>query len=235
MAGLPPTMGSRISRPTPPCAEDIHRRLLQRLGYSGSGSLTEEVRDLVRDALAEALEVAAPCVLYRAAPIEEVGGHVIAARGLRIASAKWALLASRMTHPRILLAYALTLGEEFDARLRKLQEHSLSKAFVFDAAGSEIVEAVADRVEEELWDTLNLQTSKRTRRFSPGYCDWDLSGQHALFDFLAPERIGIRHTTAWSLIPSKSITAVVIGSPDPPAPSACRFCNAEGCAWRQGT
>jgi hypothetical protein len=233
MARLPPVVGSRISRPIPPSAHDIHRKLLQRLGYTDNGVVQEEVRDLVRESLAEALGIAAPALLYRAAPIEEVGEHVIAARGLRVASARWALLVSRMSQPRILLAYALTIGEAFDARLRRLKEDSLSKAFVFDAAGSEIVETVADRAEEELWGTLGLESYQRTRRFSPGYCDWDLTGQQALFGFLGPERIGVRHTAAWCLIPCKSITAVVIGSPDIPARSACRFCRTEGCAWRR--
>jgi len=227
-------MKPRIITPGIPLAEEMLSPLIRRVGHSESLPVSSELATLIQKALAEALQLARPRAISRVSSVERIEKDAIIGRGLCIESERCARLCSLMDSPAILLAYAVTLGDDLDRKITSLQKESLSLAFVLDAAGSEIVERVADRMEEDLWKALDRDGFQRTARFSPGYCDWELAGQQEIFEFLHPEQIGIHHTRAWSMLPSKSITAVLLGAKAMPFDNACPLCSKKGCTYRRG-
>ena len=64
-----------------------------------------------------------------------------------------------------------------------MQERDMLKGYIYDVAGSEIVEAAADLMQAEMSETALGEGKKITNRYSPGYCGWDVSEQHKLFSF----------------------------------------------------
>ncbi len=227
--GSSKTAAVELIYPPIPSAQDLYSRLMPKLGCGPDHTIEAHIQSLVQLIIDQALKISLPQALYCISEVEHIDSDGILARGMKIQSTQLAALCSRMTSPCIIVAYALTIGERLDQYLGEFTKDSLAKAFILDAAASEIVEAVADKMEDELWRRHHLEIFERTARFSPGYCDWGLSGQHVLFAMLNPQLIGIHHTNAWSVLPSKSITAIVIGARSIPFPTHCPICSAKGC------
>ena len=85
-----------------------------------------------------------------------------------------------------------------------------SDGAIFDAVGSESVEASADALE----DYLRRQYARTgqvliKRRFSPGYGDWALTAQKDIFNILPMDKIGVKLSPELIMAPEKSITAVI--------------------------
>ncbi len=74
--------------------------------------------------------------------------------------------------------------------------------------------------------------------YSPGHCGWDVSGQHALFEFVRPDRsIGVTLNDSSLMQPMKSVSGVVIVAPlDAHATvldyDCCRACSTRHCTHR---
>ena len=48
-----------------------------------------------------------------------------------------------------------------------------------------------------------------SRRFSPGYCDWDVSQQKMIFEAVNADSIGVHLTDECLMIPKKSISGII--------------------------
>ena len=138
-------------------------------------------------------------------------------------------------------ALAVTIGDLLEKQVEKLfAAGSYTEALLLDAAGSVAVEAAADQADL----TLAAQMAKiglyTTRRFSPGYGDWDLSVQPVLLSLTGGSHINLSVTSSFMLTPRKSITAVIGLRPEwlknPASEHLNDFipCNLEGCLARKG-
>jgi hypothetical protein len=75
-----------------------------------------------------------------------------------------------------------------------------------------------------------------SRRFSPGYCDWNIGQQRMLFWALSGKEIGIRLNGRCLMVPQKSISGIIgmgrrkadIEGYDP-----CRECKKKECPGRR--
>ncbi len=85
----------------------------------------------------------------------------------------------------------------------------LLKGYVYDVIGSEVVEAAADRMQEELRKSMAAPRERITNRFSPGYCGWDVAEQHQLFSFFKDNFCGITLTESALMNPVKSVSGVI--------------------------
>jgi hypothetical protein len=88
-----------------------------------------------------------------------------------------------------------------------MAEKRMTEAMVMDAFGSEAVEGVVNTLCTRLRES--ERESVPTRRFSPGYGDWDLSAQRAVLEELGAAEIGIGVGDSSILIPEKSVTAIM--------------------------
>jgi hypothetical protein len=105
------------------------------------------------------------------------------------------------------VALVVTLGEGITERMEDLVNNGVvTRAMIVDAIGSETVEKVANAVTRIIRDTVRMAT---TKRYSPGYGDWDLWDQEALLNLVGADRIGIRVNENSIMIPEKSISAVI--------------------------
>ena len=114
-----------------------------------------------------------------------------------------------------LALYAVTIGARISEEITRLFDTGeYAAGSILDAVASAGTERLADRV-QQIWLTESGFTGPPTAgcaalRYSPGYCGWHVSGQHALFAALEPERIGIDLLESSLMQPRKSTTGVIV-------------------------
>lgn len=119
---------------------------------------------------------------------------------------------------------AATLGAGTDAFIRTWEQRSMLTALALDAAASEAIEKLCDKIEQE------IKEPYLTGRYSPGYGDWPLSVQPRLAALAAADKkIGLTVTGSGLLTPRKSVTALLGAYPDKESYEAFRGGKRRGC------
>jgi hypothetical protein len=131
--------------------------------------------------------------------------------------------------------FLCTAGAEIGMRSRKaMHERDLLRSYIFDVIGSEIVEAAADIMQNELEKAAIASGKKITNRYSPGYCGWDVAEQHRLFRLMPDNFCGIRLTESALMDPVKSISGIIgIGENVRLNPYTCNMCDMKDCIYRK--
>lgn len=105
---------------------------------------------------------------------------------------------------RVIL-FAATIGIEIDRLISRYSSVSPIKALIFQAIGTERVEALCDAFCIDISEELKIGLRPR---FSPGYGDVPLSAQEIIFNILnCSKNIGLTLTDSLLMSPSKSVTA----------------------------
>jgi hypothetical protein len=212
---------------------ELREKTLERLGYRGREGADPAILKTLEDALGVASRVARPSGAFRILPVLGTSGKSVQTEAGAIRSAMFTRLVERSRGDRSLVFMIATLGEDLERSCGP--GDPLHRQLVFDAVGSELAEMVAEGLESE-WQAhaqgLGLQCS---RRFSPGYCDWALAGQSVIHASLDAERLGVRLTPHFVMIPRKSISAIAVVAREVPVPVPCAFCARNDCPERRGT
>ena len=131
--------------------------------------------------------------------------------------------------------FLCTAGEEIGIRSKKsMNERDFLRGYIYDVVGSEIVEAAADIMQDDL-ERIMLASGKRiTNRYSPGYCDWDVAEQHKLFQLIPENYCDIILTPSALMKPVKSISGIIgIGTNVKKNPYTCGMCDMKDCIYRR--
>ena len=141
-------------------------------------------------------------ILLRTA-IESDKSKVILANGFIINSAKFA---KRVEGCEAAYFFVVTAGALFSERTGQLiKQGEVSLALLADAVGSAAGEACASAANEYI----NSLEGDRvfTKRYSPGYGDWDVRYNRDLLQMLGSEQIGITVNSGGLMQPEKSVSA----------------------------
>jgi hypothetical protein len=130
--------------------------------------------------------------------------------------------------------FAATVSAEADKLIRQTAVTNMAESLAVDCLCSTAIEQLCDKIEEEIFSKINAPY--RTWRFSAGYGDLPISSQKDFITSLnAQRRIGLTVTDNFLLIPSKSVTAIIGISENPPSnevKKGCAGCNLrENCAY----
>lgn len=128
------------------------------------------------------------------------------------------------------ILFAATIGIGIDRLIVKYGRISPVKALLFQAIGTERIEALCDA----FCTDMQKEYGNICTRFSPGYGDLPLDMQRALFARLDCERkIGVVLNDSLFMSPSKSVTAIIgIGKKEQAFTTACGNCRLENCIYR---
>ncbi len=123
----------------------------------------------------------------------------------------------------------VTLGEAFDKTADEISD--MVDACLWDAIGTALVEESVSRLIQEIENILSQNISLP---FSPGYCDWALTGQENIFAAFFEYPIGIHVSKdSWVMTPRKSVSfAACVNVPDK-GKNPCRLCNMKNCFMRR--
>jgi cobalamin-dependent methionine synthase I len=130
--------------------------------------------------------------------------------------------------------FICTAGPAVGEKSREsMKNGDLLRGYVYDVIGSEVVEAAADMMQENLRASVATRGMNITNRFSPGYCRWDVAEQHKLFGFFKDNFCGITLTASALMHPIKSISGLIgIGKDVRFAPYQCKLCDDKSCIYR---
>ena len=108
-------------------------------------------------------------------------------------------------------------------------------ATILDAIGSGAAEKLAAIVEDEIRQKANAEDRVISRRFSPGYCDWNVSQQRVLFDMLGDDTAGVELTANMLMTPQKSVSGIIgIGYDNEITKyNPCTTCRRQDCPGRR--
>jgi hypothetical protein len=131
--------------------------------------------------------------------------------------------------------FLCTAGEEIGIRSRRaMNERDFLRGYIYDVIGSEIVEATADLMQDELEITMKYTGEKITNRYSPGYCGWDVAEQHKLFQLMPDNYCLIQLTPSALMDPVKSISGFIgIGRNVRYNSYTCGLCDLKDCTYRR--
>jgi len=221
----------KFSMPDPDAlAHDIARQA----GYRSVDHAGTDVMDEVITVCEDVFRIIHPEYVFDKTSLDSWEDGTIYGEGITIRSGNWSALLSCMESPEIICSFAVTLGKDIDREIAVNQDLFMLHAYLLDVAGSVLAEHFADQAEQHISGILDGYGYQSTKRFSPGYCDWELKdGQTNIFGFLKPDSIGLRIDSSGLMIPKKSISAAIIGAHVIPHKTPCRFCESE-CDYRRG-
>ena len=133
--------------------------------------------------------------------------------------------------------FVLTIGNHLEDMVAYLAENGLVlQATVLDAIGSGTAEQLAVFVEDRIRESAASRGLVISRRFSPGYCDWDVSQQEMIFKAMQADTAGVRLTEGNLMLPRKSVSGIIgigsnINNIDNYNP--CKSCLAADCLGRR--
>ncbi len=146
------------------------------------------------------------------------------------------IICSQLKNAERYVVFVATVGAGYDKWIAEVESRDDAlQIFVADCIGSQIVESTADLMEVQLQSELDLNGLKRTNRFSPGYCGWDVNTQPDLFSLFPEEKpCGITLTDSCLMLPIKSVSGIIgIGKDVRYRPYSCNICSMKMCYKRK--
>jgi len=135
-----------------------------------------------------------------------------------------------------IVVFGATIGLAPDRLIARYGHISPAKALMFQAAGTERIEALCDVFCDKLCREAAARGFSLRPRFSPGYGDLPLALQKDIFRLLDCSRmIGLSLNESLLMSPSKSVTAIVGLGPGIPEVhhQDCRQCQKTDCIYRR--
>jgi len=205
------------------------------IGYDGNHGMSARISSLIDDYAEHAHHLINPLYSYVIKNVEWARGSMALIDDSIIFKSQ--VVAQLLEHCSQVAILLVTIGKYLEETTSKLaRDRLMLQATVLDAIGSDAVEKVADAVQgriKEIAGTMGLVIS---RRFSPGYCDWNIGQQRMIFHALTGNTMGVRLTGECLMIPQKSISGIVgIGSSKEHIENynPCKFCNKQDCPGRR--
>lgn len=124
-----------------------------------------------------------------------------------------------------------SVGAELDAWIQeKRLANDIMEAFIADALGSLIVEAIVSYGLASLTEKMKFNQLKTSNSYSPGYCGWNVREQQLLFSLLPQVFCGISLTDSSLMLPIKSVSSLIgIGRNIEKKPYGCSICQRKEC------
>jgi len=131
--------------------------------------------------------------------------------------------------------FICTAGEDFTRMTNALNEQGdIMEAYLLDAIGSLTVENAMDKIQEDLKLSLQKDHLKISNRYSPGYCNWQLTDQKSLFKLIGENQIGINLSDSYLMTPRKSVSGLIgIGQLIRHHEYGCKTCSNTTCIYRK--
>ncbi len=129
--------------------------------------------------------------------------------------------------------FACTAGSAITEHSKELaRKGDTLTSYIFDIIGSLIAEKAMDNVQRELKNELLSGGLSISDRFSPGYCEWNVSEQQKLFALLPGNFCGIKLTGSSLMEPIKSVSGIIGIGPDLTQKGyQCHWCNDSNCIY----
>jgi len=211
------------------------KQVCHYIGYDDDQNLSARISSLIDDYAEHAHSLINPLFSYVIKDVEWARGSVSLIEGSIIFKSR--IIARLLERCPQVAIFVVTIGKYLEETAWQLARDGLIlQATVLDAIGSDAVEKVADFAQDRIKEVAKAQGLVISRRFSPGYCDWNIGQQRMLFYALTGDTAGIRLTGECLMIPQKSISGIIGIGPskaDVEDYNPCRTCRKKNCPGRR--
>jgi hypothetical protein len=144
------------------------------------------------------------------------------------------IVANRLKNAEQAACFICTIGPQMESWAARLfREGETVMGHLVDTVATAAVENVADMLHEHLGRKMRERGLGVTNRYSPGYCGWSVSEQHALFSLFPVDFCGVNLTESALMKPIKSVSGMIgIGRAVKYARYTCEQCGENDCTYR---
>lgn len=215
---------------------DIDRSSVCRyLGYAVDVDPSARISSLLDEYIEKTRHLIEPSYSYLFKDMERVEGSRSFIKGQVVFESE--AIARLLERCEKIAVFILTIGSRLEETVGQLADDNLIvEAYVLDAIGSSVAESLADLVQEKIGNEAHAQGLCISRRFSPGYCDWDISQQEMVFSALNGDSSGVFLSEEFMMTPQKSISGIIgigLGDSDMDSFNPCKTCNKRNCPGRR--
>jgi len=205
------------------------------LGYAKNQGPNGSISSLIDEEIEEAYGLIQPSCFYQIMNIGRIRHpRVILEDGLTITSEVLSLVLARCQQVAFFVS---NIGRRLEERVAQLtKEGQMLKATILDAVGSEAAEKTACYLQDKVRQLAISNGAEITLRFSPGYCDWDITQQRVLFQAMNSAPLGVNLTEECLMVPRKSVSGIIgLGRSEKRQLkfSPCRLCTQMDCQSRR--
>lgn len=209
------------------------QQVLHNIGYGTDYEPSARIESLVNEYVDNVCHLVEPSYSYVIKGISLVQGSRVVIEGSVTFKSK--VIARLLEQCEKVAVFIVTTGNRLEEIVCHLAEDRLVlQAAVLDAIGSGVTETVADFVQGRIGEVASAQGLCISRRFSPGYCDWEVSQQKMLFRAMNGDYAGVHLTKGCLMLPQKSISGIIgIGSREVENYNPCKMCDKQDCIGRR--
>lgn len=207
--------------------------ILQELGMDDS-NVDDYFNTLIKSLTLECRNLSSPKAVFRLYDdfnVDKKNG-VITINNLRFDVKS--IIASQLLKSEYLIVFAVTAGDQIENYSEKLLiENHYPEGYIVNGIGSATAEATADFLHNRIETLARNHHLGISNRFSPGYCNWDVSEQHLLFKLLPEKPCDIALNDSALMMPIKSVTGILgLGRNMRRRAYKCNFCDNIDCIMR---
>lgn len=208
------------------------QRLARVLGYE-TPDLPEPFSTYLEQAFQDCFSLPDIRATYRIVEQVEIATNKVVADGLEFKVGK--TIAEELIGSDKLVFFVCTAGKMISEKSTALLHgDDPVLGYVYDAMGSEIVEALNEKILQFLREEARKEGLKITNSYSPGYCHWNVADQHKLFAILGGKPCGVSLTDSSLMYPVKSISGVFgVGKDVAFHDYQCSLCSLKNCMYRE--
>ncbi len=194
------------------CLDIDIQQVLRNIGYDDNCKLPARISSLIEEYIENIPHLVVPAYTCVIRDINWVHGSTVVIDGPVIFESE--VIGWLMKQCEKVAVFLVTIGGHLEETACGLAEDGLIlQSAVLDAIGSVAVESVANFVQERVKEIASEGGLDISRRFSPGYCDWEVSQQRVIFGAVNGDYKGIRLTEECLMVPRKSISGIIgVGS-----------------------
>ena len=137
-----------------------------------------------------------------------------------------------------LVVGVVTIGSFLENKVSELfSQGEYPRAIALDAVGTVSVRSLSHYMRSLVCQEAKEQNFQATKYFSPGSADWDISQQKNIFQMIPVDKIGVKLTESYMMVPQKSLSWIIgigknitITAKDD---HSCQICQATNCQFRK--
>lgn len=215
---------------------DIDRQSVCRyIGYSADIEPSPRIASLLDEYIENAKHLIEPSYSYVIKNVKEVNDH--RARLDDSVQFEGNVISKLLARCDKVAVFVLTIGGRLEEIAGQLaDDNMIVESYVLDAIGSSAVENLAEFVQGVIGETSHHHGYSISRRFSPGYCDWDISQQEKVFQSLDGHASLVKLSPENLMTPQKSISGIIGIAPresNVATYNPCRTCEKRNCVGRR--
>jgi len=137
-----------------------------------------------------------------------------------------------------LILGVVTIGNSLENKTSEFFTHKeYSRGLALDAVGTVAIRYLSQHVRSIICQEVKKENLQTTKHFTPGTTEWDISQQKNIFEVIPADKIGVRLTNSYMMIPEKSLSWVIGAGKNIITPfkddDSCQICQAINCQYRK--